>query len=361
MGPTNVALVKLFRADQSMREAQERLDSATKSLRVQERKTNDLAEKLKLAQSNSKDLQVKSANLDLDLKTRDAHIEKLRSQQQVAKNNKEYQAFLLEISAGKADRAAVEEQAIALLGEVEKAQKEASDLAASVETERAKLVEMKGQMSGTVSKLTAEIEALRGPRDAAAATMSPKARDVFNRLAEHHEGEALSAVMKPDRRKEEYACSACMIDLVADVYNKLHTRDEIVFCPSCRRILYIPDDLPPELAVHKKKSTPAMTSADGTERPKEAPRARGRIGDLLAAAQGESVKNAMDAGQNPHEYQISVDGKIVGVYKGKTAENLERIILFRMEEAGEKHEVHLIAVHHTEPVEAEAGTQAPTT
>ena len=61
------------------------------------------------------------------------------------------------------------------------------------------------------------------------------------------------------------------------------------------------------------------TAADGTERPKEAPRARGRIGDLLAAAQGESVKNAMDAGQNPHEYQISVDGKIVGVYKGKTA------------------------------------------
>ncbi len=29
-----------------------------------------------------------------------------------------------------------------------------------------------------------------------------------------------------------------------------------------------------------------------------------------------------------------------------------------MEEAGEKHEVHLIAVHHSEPVEAEANAQA---
>jgi hypothetical protein len=358
MGPTNVALVKLYRADQTLREAQERLDSATKSLRIQERKTNDLAEKLKLAQAHAKELQVKSANLDLDLKTRDAHIEKLRSQQQVAKNNKEYQAFLLEISSGKADRAVVEENAMAVLAEVETAQKEAADLAASVETERAKLVEMKSQASATVAKLTAEIDALRTPREAAAAALLPKARDVFNRLAEHHEGEALSAIMKPDRRKEEYVCSACMIDLVVDIYNKLHTRDEMVFCPSCRRILYIPDDLPPELAVHKKKAQPAVT-ADGTERPKEAPRARGRIGDLLAAAQGESVKNAMDAGQNPQEYQVSVDGKIVGVYKGKTAENLERVILFRMEEAGEKHEVHLIPVHHTEDANVDEKASAP--
>ena len=154
---------------------QERLDSATKSLRVQERKTNDLAEKLKIAQANSKDLQVKSANLDLDLKTRDAHIEKLRSQQQVAKNNKEYQAFLLEISAGKADRGVVEEQAIALLAEVEKAQKEATDLAGSVETERAKLAEMKEERAGRWPSGTAEIDALKSaPREYAAATISPK-------------------------------------------------------------------------------------------------------------------------------------------------------------------------------------------
>ncbi len=63
----------------------------------------------------------------------------------------------------------------------------------------------------------------------------------------------MSALAKPDRRREEYACSACNMDLVTDVYNKLHTRDELVFCPSCRRMLYIPDDLPIELAVNKVK------------------------------------------------------------------------------------------------------------
>jgi hypothetical protein len=43
------------------------------------------------------------------------------------------------------------------------------------------------------------------------------------------------------------------MDLVRDVYNRLHSRDEMVFCPSCRRILYIPEDLTVEKAVHKPK------------------------------------------------------------------------------------------------------------
>src|ERR1039458_662906 len=101
MGPTNISLVKLFHADQALREAQERLEAATKNVRIQERKVNDLTEKLKLAQARNKELQAKSANLDLDLRSRDAHIEKLRTQQQVAKNNKEYQAFLIEINTHK--------------------------------------------------------------------------------------------------------------------------------------------------------------------------------------------------------------------------------------------------------------------
>jgi hypothetical protein len=47
------------------------------------------------------------------------------------------------------------------------------------------------------------------------------------------------------------------MELVTDIYNKLHSRDELVFCPSCRRILYIPEDLPPETAVNKKKTPKA--------------------------------------------------------------------------------------------------------
>ena len=139
MGPTNVALVKMYQADQKLREAQGRLDATTKNVRIQERRTRDLTEKINAAQAQLKEKQAHAANLDLDLRSRDAHIEKLRGQQQSAKNNKEYQAFLIEINTGKVDRNKIEEDAIALMGDNEKVSAEIKEMQAQLEGERAKL------------------------------------------------------------------------------------------------------------------------------------------------------------------------------------------------------------------------------
>lgn len=270
MGPTNLALVKLFQADQKLRAAQERLDAATKNVRVQERKVNDLAEKLKLAQTTLRESQSKSGQLELDLKTRDAHIEKLRTQQQNAKNNKEYQAFLVEINTEKVDKGKVEEELIRQMEAVEKGQTEQKDLTALHESESTKLQTMRTEINDRIKQLQAEIDALKPSVDEAAAAVPPKARDAYQKLADRLDGEAMAAIAKPNRRAEEYVCTACNMDLVTDVYNKLHVRDDLVYCPSCRRILYIPDDLPPEVAVKAKpkkkepKPEPKDTSPEPT-------------------------------------------------------------------------------------------------
>jgi hypothetical protein len=82
--------------------------------------------------------------------------------------------------------------------------------------------------------------------------VTPKAMAAYERLADRFEGEALAPVGKPDRRREEYNCGSCHMGLVVDVYNRLHTRDDLVTCPNCHRLLYIPDDLPPEEAIRKR-------------------------------------------------------------------------------------------------------------
>src|SRR3954468_14910530 len=142
MGPTNIALVKYYRADQLVREAQARLDAVTKNVRIQERKVNDLVEKHKLAASKVREAQTRQGSLDLDLKTRDAHIEKLRTQQTNAKNNKEYQTFLVEINTGKVDRNKVEDETMKLLEQVERGNTELAEIAAATEVERGKLATM---------------------------------------------------------------------------------------------------------------------------------------------------------------------------------------------------------------------------
>jgi hypothetical protein len=264
MGPINIALVKLFQADEKLRQAQGRLDSVSKNVRVQERKVADLSERLRLEQATLKEQQSQTAQLDLDLKTRETKIERLRAQQQNSKNNREYQAFLVEINTEKVDKGKSEEELLKLMASVEKLQTEVKELAASVEAETSKLKAMRAEIGERVKELQAEIDSLHPLREAAAAAVTPKARQAFERLAERFEGEAMSALAKPDRRREEYACTACNMDLVTDVYNRLHSRDELVFCPSCHRILYIPDDLPVETAVHKvrEKKEPRIKTSN---------------------------------------------------------------------------------------------------
>lgn len=263
MGPSNIALVKLFQADQALREAQARLDAATRDVRIQERRVNDLSEKHALARSNLREAQSQAGVQDVDLKVRDAHIEKLREQQQITQNNREYQALLVEINTAKVDRNKVEDEAIKLLEQVERLNKEQAELNTQLEGEQNRLKEMRTLIHDRIAALQSEIDALRPKREQAAAEVPAKLRDVFERMADRYDGEALAAIAKPDRRREEYVCTSCNMELVPDVYNKLHSRDELVFCPSCRRILYIPEDLPLEHAVHKVK--------EKKERPRKAP------------------------------------------------------------------------------------------
>ena len=164
MGPTNVALVKLFEADRKLRDAQEKLDTASHNVRIQERRANDLAEKLRLTQQAQKEQQAKASQLDLELKARDQQIEKLRNQQQAAKNNKEYQALLIEINTRKLDKTKVEEQAMAAMEAVEKHKAEVAVLSTQVHAEREKLEAMKAQSGDALAKLQADVDATRPER-----------------------------------------------------------------------------------------------------------------------------------------------------------------------------------------------------
>ena len=369
MGPTNVALVKLFQADQQLRAAQERLDEAGKNVRLQERRVNDLDQKVKEAHARLKQQQARAGQLDLDMRTRDAFIEKLRTQQQTAKNNKEYQAFLMEINTAKVDRGKVEDEAVKVMEGVEKGQAELSGLASQLEAERGKLTAVKAQLSDTLAKLQAEVDTFKPAREQAAAALPQKVREAFDRMADRYDGEAMAKLTRPDRRREEYSCDACNMELAIDVYNKLHNRDEIVVCPSCRRILYIPEDLTPEAAIGAQKATrtaaagaaakprakkskagaPAGPDAAGGNGDESAAvtiekRAKGQLGQLLSSAQGESVQAAVVSGSNPVECEVYLDNELVGYYKGRDPGHLERNVKYRLEQVGKKMDVRVVPV-----------------
>jgi len=295
MSPTNVALVKLFQADQALRAAKNRLDNASHSVRVQERRIVELDERLRLAQSQLREHQARVAELDLDVKARDEKIERLRRQQQNAKNHKEYQAFLTEINTEKIDKGKIEDELLQVMESVEKSQKETRELGALLTSDQKKCEETRQQLAGRLAELQAEVDRLIPAREQAAAAVPPKAMDMFERLCERYDGEAMAAIAKPDRRHEEYVCTACNMSLVADIYNRLRVRDEPVICPNCRRMLFVPVDLPPDVAVNTRPRERRE------RREKVAPASIGRqtsaadVSRSIGAAEDEAAPEAPDS------------------------------------------------------------------
>ena len=219
---------------------------------------------------------------------------------------------------------------------------------------------MQAQLADTIAKLQAEVDSLQPAREAAAAAVPPQAPPTRSTgWPTATTATPSAAIAKPDRRREEYLCTACNMELAIDIYNKLHSRDEIVFCPSCRRILYIPEDLTPEAAIAAPKAT-----WSGGGRPKSAKKAsgaapaggggaeaappvnieklaKGDLGQLLAAAQGESVQAAVVSGSSPVECEVYVNNELAGYYKGRDCGHLERNIKYRLEQVGRQVELRV--------------------
>jgi uncharacterized protein len=266
VGPSNIALVQFFKADQAYLAAVSELDQATKSVRIQQAKVNQLTAEIEQAHKKSIELEAKAREADLDVKARDQRIETLRERQQNATNDKEYKTLIVDINTQKADQKKAEESALAAMDASEKQKVAHAELKTRLEGESAKLKQLTGAIDEQVAQLKAKVEELKGPRDELAKSISPKAMILYERAASRQDGESMAPMSKPKAKVEEYICTGCNMDLVADIYNRLHTRDEPVVCPNCGRLLYIPEDLPPEVAVNKAK---VKSSTDKPKKPRK--------------------------------------------------------------------------------------------
>lgn len=269
MGPTTAALLRFYQADRAFHAAQERLAAATSSVRGQGSKVDGLRKAHDAAHQKALELEAKARELELELKSREERIELLRERQTNATDQKQYGALIVDINTQKLDKQKFEEQALATMEQAEATKKQVAELKATLDAEAGKHNEMSGQIDSRVQTLSAEVDAAKGPRDELAATISPMVMATYRRASERYEGEAMASIEKPDPRDVEYLCNGCNTYLVANIYNRLmSSKDEVVLCPNCARILYVPEALTPEIALSKK-----LARGEGPAKPKKAPKA----------------------------------------------------------------------------------------
>lgn len=241
-------LYDLFLLDQQVRGLRTRLDAATRRLTLQSTKLDQLRQQQAELTDQHKRAMTEVSTLEHQASDADQRVAKLREQMNSVRNNKEYSAMLVEVNTLKDEKSKIEDQALAKLTVADGLKVRLAEVQAQADSQ-AKLVESaKAEVLDAKQEVGVQLDDTTARRAAAAAEVPPDILSTFNRLADHYDGETLGEIEEQDRRRREYTCGGCYMELPIERVNALMMKpDQLVTCPSCNRFLFIKQDLKAEI------------------------------------------------------------------------------------------------------------------
>jgi predicted nucleic acid-binding Zn-ribbon protein len=240
MGAMLDALLALQDIELQIVDIRRQLASRQRTVRQQTAKLRAVEETLNAEREELKRSQAQMDEVDMELKSRSAHISRLRDNLNTVRTNKEYAAVLSQLNNEKADVTRLEARAFELLTGVEARKKALAERQAAVDQEVQRLAAVESQVTQAHSSFTDRLAALERQREAAGAALDPKALEMFNRISERYDGEVMARVIQVHPRHPEYLCEGCNMSLAAERANSLLTRDDVITCDNCGRILHMP-------------------------------------------------------------------------------------------------------------------------
>jgi predicted nucleic acid-binding Zn-ribbon protein len=239
MGPVLNGLIKLQSVENRLRAAKAKLARSRRSVIIQENQVRSLQSALEAKKEETQLTKIQCDRLELELKTRDAEVNKLRASLNNAKTNKEYAAVLTMLNTTKADNSKIETQILELMKAIEADEEECASIRKQIEGQKQVLEETRKKADASASEYEAEIEKIQAEWDEVAKSIPRDRLAIFNRVAETYDGEAVVKVEEQEGRSNAYSCGGCFMGVTTECVNLLMTRDEIIRCPNCTRILVL--------------------------------------------------------------------------------------------------------------------------
>jgi predicted nucleic acid-binding Zn-ribbon protein len=241
MGPVLNGLIKLQSVEDRLRAAKAKLARSRRSIAIQENQVRSLQSALEAKKEEVQLTRVQSDRLELELKARDQEVSKLRASLNSAKTNKEYAAVLTQLNTTRADNSKIESQILELMKTVEVDEGECANIRKQIEEQKQELEQTRIRVESSAAEYEAEIAKIQAEWNEVAKAIPRKALDVFNRVAETYDGEAVATITEQEGRSAAFSCGGCYMGVPAESVNVLMTRDDIIRCPNCTRILVLGD------------------------------------------------------------------------------------------------------------------------
>jgi predicted nucleic acid-binding Zn-ribbon protein len=232
------ALRNLQQTETRLRTTRDMLNRKKRALRVHEKRIATLSEQIQVKRQEARSLTAGSANQETELRSRQEQIGRKRAQLNAVKTNKEYAAILAEIRNEEADNSRHEEAILQALSKIDACNNAIKEIEGQLAKERQLMGELQARLADELGALEGRIRELEGERRNAADSVEPDVLNLFERIADHHDGEALANVVCVDEREGNWICGGCNMGIPVDTINQLQTSDSVLRCANCSRILY---------------------------------------------------------------------------------------------------------------------------
>jgi len=244
-------LLRVYQLDRQLAGLQSRLRTAERFLDEQTGQLKALDAKRAAVALQSKQIAASVANQENDIRSTEERLEHLREQMNNARTNKEYKGFLTEVNLLKADKAKVEEEALAQMTRADELKEQLVQLDAQRdERERMRAV-AETDCATRKAEIADRLEALTKERAKAAAEVSADVLSQYERLFELRDEDAMAPVEIADRKRHEYNCGACMMSLPMETSISLLS-GKLTICSNCQCILYLPAEAAEAITPNKK-------------------------------------------------------------------------------------------------------------
>jgi len=243
MGPVLEGLIKLQSVENRLRTAKIKLSRCRRSVILQEKTVRSLQSNLESKLEEIQLSRLHADRLELELKSREEHIAKYRAALNTAKTNKEYAAILTELNTSKADNSKLENQILELMKNIDSDESDCTQIKEQINEEKTRLEEVRSESESKSVEFEKEIAEIQTEWDQESKNIPAESLNTFKRVAETYDGEAIAKVEQQDSRSDSFTCGGCYMGLTAETVNQLMTKDDIIRCPSCTRILILDDKL----------------------------------------------------------------------------------------------------------------------
>ncbi len=241
MGPVLNGLIKLQSVENRLRVEKAKLTRCRRNVIIQENQIRTLQNALEAKKEELQLSKIQFDRLELELKSRDETIARLRASLNTAKTNKEYSAVLTQLNTTKADNSKIENQTLELMKDIETDEIECVEIQKQMDEQKQQLEQIRTEAETLARKYQTEIDKVQAEWDKVAKNIPEKPLEIFKRVTETYDGQAVALVEQQGGKKGAYSCGGCFMGLTAECVNLLMTKDDIIRCPNWTRILVLGD------------------------------------------------------------------------------------------------------------------------